>query len=749
MAKRSLGTLTLDLVAETGGFVKGMDKAERRSKKWRRRVEKDADKVGKAFGVGLAAANGALALMAKNVISNAKEVQNLSAVANTGTGEFQRFTFAAKKYGIEQDKVADILKDTSDKVGDFLQTGGGPLKDFFDGIAPQVGVTADQFRDLSGKDALGLYVKSLEEANISQNEMTFFMEAIASDATLLLPLLRNNGEELEKLGDKAEAAGAVMSELELLQLNEVTKNISEMSMAFDGLKKEVTIGALPAITELTGLLSDEDTVDAAKSLANGIASAFIAATKAIKTTVEVTKFLSEGLAAALNGPAGDDIVRLEDKRDEIQKALSGDASTRIRLLGSVKIDDGIEARLQKQLDGLNKQIDDFYNRPPSSVITDVADIPSVADVIPPVAVGKSNNSKDAPADNVVSNKEFLKRQRERDEQRKQAAKEAEMALRKQQELQENYQHLLRDLRTDEEVLTDQVRERLAVLESVTTISDQQRNETLSRIADDAFMDAPDMATPSSSDDIEESRENLQAWYDEQLSMLDQFRSERADLAATWDEQERMLKKEHEERLTEISNENETLRRQQMMDGYSALLDVAGKYFEGMEGKEAGYTRAAIALGSTLLDEKKRDSLKSILSSTHAAAMGAYQSLAPIPFVGPVLGAVAAGGIYAAGATATASVMGMAHDGIDSVPEDGTWLLQKGERVTTEQTSAKMDRTLDNVNRNLKMVSSMPSRSANNNTTQNIYVSGTPDRKTATQMQREADRRQRITSRRVG
>jgi len=41
-----------------------------------------------------------------------------------------------------------------------------------------------------------------------------------------------------------------------------------------------------------------------------------------------------------------------------------------------------------------------------------------------------------------------------------------------------------------------------------------------------------------------------------------------------------------------------------------------------------------------------------------------------------------------------ALAGMAHDGIDSVPQTGTWLLQKGERVTTAQTSAKLDKTLD-------------------------------------------------------
>ena len=46
-----------------------------------------------------------------------------------------------------------------------------------------------------------------------------------------------------------------------------------------------------------------------------------------------------------------------------------------------------------------------------------------------------------------------------------------------------------------------------------------------------------------------------------------------------------------------------------------------------------------------------------------------------------------------------SLVGMAHDGIDSIPREGTWLLQKGERVTTAGTSAKLDRTLSDIQAN--------------------------------------------------
>lgn len=100
---------------------------------------------------------------------------------------------------MEQDKLSDIMKDVNDKFGDFMQTGGGEMADFFEKIAPKVGVTAQQFKGLSGPQILEKYYQTLQKANVSQAEMTFYMEAIANDATLLAPLLDNNGQKLKRV----------------------------------------------------------------------------------------------------------------------------------------------------------------------------------------------------------------------------------------------------------------------------------------------------------------------------------------------------------------------------------------------------------------------------------------------------------------------------------------------------------------------------------------------------------------------
>src|SRR5690606_20447537 len=93
-----------------------------------------------------------------------------------------------------------------------------PMKDFFEQIAPRVGLTADAFRKLSGPQALQLYYDSLQQAGASQQDMTFYMEALASDATALIPLLRDNGKAIKDMSAEAQQLGIVLSDIEVGQL---------------------------------------------------------------------------------------------------------------------------------------------------------------------------------------------------------------------------------------------------------------------------------------------------------------------------------------------------------------------------------------------------------------------------------------------------------------------------------------------------------------------------------------------------
>jgi hypothetical protein len=212
--------LNIILSARDKEFTKAMERNQRRVERFASRSNKSLStteksmkaltKAAKAFAPILA---GAFAIRGiSRLVDSAAAIKDLANIAGVGVVEFQKLAAAAKTVGIEQDKMSDILKDVNDKFGDFFQTGAGPLADFFEQIAPKVNLTADRFKALSGPQALGLYVAALEKANLSQAEMTFFMEAIASDSTALLPLLRNNGQLMRELGEEAENMGRILNE---------------------------------------------------------------------------------------------------------------------------------------------------------------------------------------------------------------------------------------------------------------------------------------------------------------------------------------------------------------------------------------------------------------------------------------------------------------------------------------------------------------------------------------------------------
>ncbi|SFY23620.1 hypothetical protein SAMN04244548_03197 [Paracoccus pantotrophus] len=194
-----------------------------------------------AMGKGAAVAATALAGLSVSAINAAGEIQNLSRLSNAMPEEFQAWAAGARTVGVEQDKLADILKDMNDRVGDFISTGGGPMKDFFEVIAPKVGVTADQFRKLSGPQALQLYVDSLEKANVNQQDFTFYMEAIASDSTALLPLLKNGGKAMQEYAARAKALGGVMSNDTVRALASMKTSLSEVGIVMRGVRN--TLGA--------------------------------------------------------------------------------------------------------------------------------------------------------------------------------------------------------------------------------------------------------------------------------------------------------------------------------------------------------------------------------------------------------------------------------------------------------------------------------------------------------------------------
>lgn len=239
MTSARIGALRVDLGANTAAFEKGLTQAERRMNAFKKRVGKIGNQlktVAKPFaviGAGLAASATAFAVAANRVSAESRDMANAARVAGEGFEEFQRQAFAAREVGVEFEKLSDIFKDTRERIGEFVVNGGGPLQDAFDALGGKVRLAIEELRGLSGKDALQLIVARMEQAKLSTEEMSFVLESLGSDATALLPLLRDNAKAFDELGSKA----AIISEQDQRGLD----RYRESQLRFNNAIKELTV----------------------------------------------------------------------------------------------------------------------------------------------------------------------------------------------------------------------------------------------------------------------------------------------------------------------------------------------------------------------------------------------------------------------------------------------------------------------------------------------------------------------------
>jgi len=107
-----------------------------------------------------------------------------------------------------------------------------------------------------------------------------------------------------------------------------------------------------------------------------------------------------------------------------------------------------------------------------------------------------------------------------------------------------------------------------------------------------------------------------------------------------------------------------------------------------------YQAVQLLVGKTTQSSAAAGMISNATAASHQAALNAYASTAAIPMVGPAMAPAAAAAATAAtapmvAAVSAASLMGMAHDGIDNIPKEGTWLLDRGERVVDRRTNSDL------------------------------------------------------------
>jgi hypothetical protein len=220
-------------VKKTDGSLGSFSKVASGVGKGLRTVTSLAKKAAAAFLVVRGAVTAAALASAKH----AKEIKNSASLMRLSVEDAQALASATQTVGIDINKLGDISKDTSEKIGQFLTMGGGGFEDFGDAMGytkEQTLEAAKSFKGLAGSDVLQSMVTQMEAAGVNADAMSFALEGMASDTTALIPLLKDGGAVLNKLKDDFRETAVVLTETDIEKLGELSTSFKQLGETFDG-----------------------------------------------------------------------------------------------------------------------------------------------------------------------------------------------------------------------------------------------------------------------------------------------------------------------------------------------------------------------------------------------------------------------------------------------------------------------------------------------------------------------------------
>lgn len=743
MAGKSLGTLTIDLVAKVGGFVSGMDKAERASAKWSKQVQDDVAKSSAALaGIGAAAIAAGLAVGAsgfqllKSTSRQIAETDRWAKSLQLSTQELLAWQFAAEKAGVSGDQMADIFKDIGDKIGDAVLNKSGEAVDALNAL----GLSAEKLSKVSPDKQLLAIGESLEK--ISTNaEKTTILESLGNDLSKLLPLFDNNNQKLKQFIELAKDYGVAPDPSSIDDLVKVNQLFEDMEAQVAGLKIEIAAGlAKVDLTPLQGsldklhdVLTDPLVLQGISDLVSEVAQLAGWLVKAAAGAGQLAASTGNRFAALSGKIDLTNIDQVNERIEYLQKILEGKKgfySQSESMFGWITgVDDSAKA-LNDELLSLIETRDKFSKASKSVLPLQVATVGTDNPFsLPPGGTnGKPVKTTTSKTENAF-NSRLLDLQKQAALIETTGKKTAEVTelekinfdissgnLKKLSEAQKE------QLRTAAKAL-DSKKEELRLNQENARVAEyvsglERQNKLVQQGFDNEIVGRYSGGRERSR--MQDNNDIQQDFAYQQDDLLNQLQSGDID-QSLYDKKKEALQNSLDERLKiqeeyykkqdELQNDGAAgfisglaTQIEASMDLYTNMQQVGAQAFSSLtdmiiDWAETGKLNVK-DFASTFLQSVGSTLLSYAAAQVAMAGLQAFTAMIGVPFVGPeiagpaAIAATAAAGVLAIGVGT--ALQGQAHDGIDSVPETGTWLLQKGERVTTAKTSAKLDATLDRV-----------------------------------------------------
>ena len=303
----TVGTLTIDLKANTASFSGSMDKMSQLSAKTANDIKRSLEKIAAAgLAMGAAIATGTAALITHS-LDSADALYKLSQSAGTTTETLSVLNYAAGLSNVSTQDLGKGLEKLS-KSAFAAQNGNQALTNIFTRLKVSAVDATGHLKDsgvLFGEIATK-FAGMADGAGKTALAIALFGKAGAA----MIPLLNQYGEEQEKVNDEAYRFGLVLTSSTAKVASDAHDNLDRLKLMFQGLGYSLLSATLPAIANLVDRLID---VASHANIPQLAASFGATVTTAVNATADALKFAvthAHALKVALEAIAGLQLAKI-------------------------------------------------------------------------------------------------------------------------------------------------------------------------------------------------------------------------------------------------------------------------------------------------------------------------------------------------------------------------------------------------------------------------------------------------------
>ncbi|EHZ8605040.1 hypothetical protein K6S33_000113 [Salmonella enterica] len=673
--------------------------------------------VGGSLGLvagGFTAVAGASIAAASAVADYVKQYTEVSKSTGLTVETLQKLEKQFSGTGLTVEKFGDINKDTMDKLADAWRNGGG-VADDLESVGLSIKDYAEFMNDPQGgmKAAIKVFY-DMRKAGASLSDVKFMMESLASDSSHM-------ADELQKYGSYQEAVNAI-NEQTVKITDEAAKEYDKFSKNMDtlgGNLKGLAAEALNPVVDGMNRLFDWFEKDWEKTKLYNALKTFNERFEKTRDNMAMANagFISKrgysttglmgGKASFNNKPNYPD--RWKDKDGNLRDKDGGYV---------IEINKGAEEKKgftpEAQGGGVKG---DFKKDQEEAQKARESALKAAEKAAQEAQRRREQALKDLNALNIQMYSQSQAAVASSNAQIVESLKKLDNALEQGVITQEQYQT-----------------KRKALIEAN---ADNFYNSVLGMSPVDALQ-----ALSASKDIYNQSLVDLQAQFDQKLISYEDYLKRKADLEAAYSaregatkgladrkfgelsssiggfgfeeefaaqkaEADRQLKSDKdninkaglpEEQRMKLLEQAERKHKKTLIDieqqAATARMSIVSDMFGGMTSALQMFGLENTAAGKAMFAAQKGAAIAQATIDTYSAANKALAS-APAPMSYALAAAAVARGIANVAQIKSTSLDGMAHDGIDNIPREGTWLLQKGERVVDDRTNGDLKEFLSN------------------------------------------------------